>query len=156
MLTRLTETRLGRTVSTASTSTVHVKDEMNRSRCFSTFYFLICTFFLSACANHHFHTVAEGPASNAPRYVELLAPKQVATLHFPPGSYPLYAVDDLGYYYRAPQKIAQHTGAGGSVLRDGGIFVSKRNPRKLRGFVYYAGQLTHVGDLSRTRYQFRD
>jgi hypothetical protein len=98
---------------------------------------------------------AEGPTSNAPRNVELFAETQVATLHFPAGVYSFYALDDVGYYYRAPRKIVQHTG-GSSVLRDGGIYVNKRNPRKLRGYVYLSGALTHVGDLSRARHQFRD
>jgi hypothetical protein len=115
----------------------------------STFAFLL----FSSCANHHFRV--EGPTSNAPRHVELFAETQVATLHFPPGTYSFYALDDVGYYYRAPQKIVQHTG-GSSVLRDGGIYVNKRDPRKLRGYVYLSGALTHVGDLSRARHQFRD
>jgi hypothetical protein len=110
---------------------------------------------LTACANHHFRVPAEGPPSDAPRYVDLLAEKQIATLHFPPGAYSFYAVDDLGYYYRAPGKIAEHTG-GSSILHNGGIYVNKRDPRKLRGYVYLAGALTHVGDLSRARHEFRD
>jgi hypothetical protein len=117
----------------------------------STLAFLL----FSSCANHHFRVPAEGPTSNAPRYVELFAETQVATLHFPPGAYSFYALDDVGYYYRAPRKIVEHTG-GSSVLRDGGIYVNKRNPRKLRGYVYLSGALTHVGDLSRARHQFRD
>jgi len=110
---------------------------------------------LTSCANQHFRVPAEGPPSDAPRYVELLSETQVATLHFPPGPYSFYGVDDMGYYYRAPRKILQHTG-GGSVPCNGGIFVSKRNPRKLRGYVYLAGALTHVGNLSRARHELRD
>jgi hypothetical protein len=109
----------------------------------------------SACANHHFRVPAEGPPSDAPRFVDLLAETQVATLHFPPGSYGFYAVDDVGYYYRAPRKVIQHTG-GGSVLRNGGIYVRKHDPTKIRGYIYLAGALTHVGDLSRTRHEFHD
>ncbi len=110
---------------------------------------------LTSCANQHFRVPAEGPPSDAPRYVELLSETQVATLHFPPGPYSFYAVDDMGYYYRAPRKILEHTG-GGSVPCNGGIFVSKRDPRKLRGYVYLAGALTHVGNLSRARHELRD
>ena|SRR5438132_14100215 len=110
---------------------------------------------LTACANHHFRVPAEGPTGNASRYIELFAEKQIATLHFPPRTYSFYAVDDVGYYYRAPRKIVQHTAAG-ATFHDGGIFVNKRNPRKLRGFVYLASGLTHVGDLSRVRHEFRD
>ena len=68
----------------------------------------------------------------------------MATLHFPAGVYTLNAVDELGYHYRAHRKIAERAG-GGSLWREGGTFVSKRDPRKLRG--YRAGAITHVGNL---------
>lgn len=112
---------------------------------------------LSSCANHHFRVAspAEGPEADAPRAVELLAEKQIATLHFPPGEYSFYAVDDVGYYYRAPTKIKEHTG-GGSIFRNGGIYLSKKNPGKMRGYVYLSGALTHVGDLSRVPHEFRN
>jgi hypothetical protein len=109
----------------------------------------------SSCANHHFRVTTETPPTATPRYVELLTERQVATLHFPAGTYSFYAVDDIGLYYRAPRPIIQHTG-GASVARKGGIFVSKRNPKKLRGYVFYAGALTHVGDLSRVPHVFKD
>jgi hypothetical protein len=117
--------------------------------------FLLSTFLLSSCANHHFRTPAEGPPSDAPRYVELLADEQVGTLHFPTGTYSFYAVDDTGYYYLAPRKIVQHTG-GSSVLHKGGIFLNKHHRNKLRGYIFYAGALTHVGDLSSAPHQFHD
>jgi hypothetical protein len=110
---------------------------------------------LVSCANDHFHVPAEGPPRSAPRYVELLADRRVATLHFPAGRYSFYAVDDKGLYYRAPRSVMQHIG-GGSVPHQGGIFVNKRDLRKLRGYVFYAGGLTHVGDLSNTPHRFRD
>jgi len=110
---------------------------------------------LTACANHHFRVPAEGPPSDAPHYVDLLSETQVATLHFPPGSYSFYAVDDAGYYYRAPRKVVEHTG-GSSMLHNGGIFMNKRDPKKLRGYIYLAGALTHVGDLSRARHELRN
>ena len=109
----------------------------------------------TACANHHFRVPAEGPPSDAPHYVDLISETQVATLHFPPGSYSFYAVDDAGYYYRAPRRIVEHTG-GISMLHNGGIFMNKRDPKKLRGYIYLAGALTHVGDLSRVRHELRD
>jgi hypothetical protein len=92
---------------------------------------------------------------NVPRYVELESAAQVATLHFPAGAYVFYAVDDAGYYYRAPKQLVEHTG-GASVMRSGGIYVSKRNANKLRGYVMMPGGLTHVGDLSRSRHEFRN
>ena len=90
---------------------------------------------------------SEGPPSR--RYIELFHEKQIATLHFPAGVYTLNAADKIGYYYRAPRKIRE-----GYAWRDGGIFVSKRDPQKLRGYVYRAGAITHVGNLSRVSYRF--
>ena len=114
----------------------------------STLAFLLCS-----CANHQFRIATDRPPPSAPQSVELLADKQVANLHFPAGIYSFYALDDSGWYYRAARAIVQHTG-GGSVVRSGGIYVSKRNPNRLRGYVFYAGALTHVGDLSRTAHVF--
>ena|SRR5205814_10439749 len=95
------------------------------------------------------------PRPTTPRYIELLAERQVATLHFPAGRYFLYGFDKKGFYYRAPRPVLQHTG-GGSVVRNGGIFVNRRDPNKLRGYVYLAGRLTHVGDLSDAPHEFGD
>ena len=88
-------------------------------------------------------------------YVDLMADAQIATLHFPAGAYSFYALDEAGYYYRAPRKIAEHRG-GSSVTHDGGLYVSKGNPKRLRGYVYMAGGITHVGNLTSARYEFRD
>jgi hypothetical protein len=121
----------------------------------STFYFILSTLLLASCANHHFRIPAAGPPANSPRYVELLADKQVATLHFPAGLYAFYAVDDAGTYYRSLRPIIQRTG-GGSVRHKGGLYLSNRNPQKMRGYVFYAGGLTHVGDLTRVPHVFRD
>jgi hypothetical protein len=85
----------------------------------------------------------------------LMKEKQVATLHFPAGVYSFYAVDDKGVYYRAPRPVMQHMG-GGSRPHNGGIFVNKRNPARLRGYIFNAGALTHVGDFSRTPHELRD
>jgi len=61
----------------------------------------------------------------------------------------LDAADKIGYYYRAPRKVRE-----GYTWRDGGIFVSRRDPQKLRGYVYRAGTITHVGNLSGVRHRF--
>jgi hypothetical protein len=98
---------------------------------------------------------AEGPPGDAPRYVELQEEKQIATLHFPLGVYSFYAEDDVGFYYRAPGKVIEHSSRG-SVAHQGGLYLDKRNPKKLRGYIYLAGGLTHVGDLSRVKHAFRD
>jgi hypothetical protein len=62
-----------------------------------------------------------------------LSDKQVANLHFPAGVYSFYAVDDTGWYYRAPRPVIQH---------------NRTRTSRLRGYIFYAGALTHVGDLS--------
>jgi len=120
--------------------------------------FLLCTsyFLLSGCAGSshpRLITPSEGPTSL--RYLEIYSEQRAATLHFPAGVYTLNAADKIGYYYRAPGKIAERTGSG-SLWRDGGIFVSKRNPQKLRGYVFRAGTITQVGNFSRAKHLFRD
>jgi hypothetical protein len=119
----------------------------------STFLLLTSYFLLSSCAgSSHPQPVSpsEGPPTH--RYLELYREKQIATLHFPAGVYTLDAVDKIGYYYRAPRKISE----AGSAWRDGGIFVSKRDPNKLRGYVWRAGAITHVGNLSHVKHRLFD
>ena len=123
---------------------------------FQRFNVLSLMFLLASCAgSRHFQAIAAKGPSPAPRYLEIYSEVGVATLHFPAGVYTLNAVDKIGYYYRAPRKIAEHIPAG-SVSLDGGIFVNKRSPGKLRGYVFRAGALTHVGDLSRSKHEFRN
>jgi len=120
--------------------------------------FLLSTlsFLLFGCAGSpHPRLVSPSEGPIAPRYLEIDKELHAATLHFPPGVYTLNAVDKIGYYYRAPGKIAEHVGTG-SLWREGGIFVSKRNSEKLRGYVYRAGTITHVGNFSRARHRFQD
>ena len=92
--------------------------------------------------------------STAAPFIELRSNTSAGTIHFLRGLYPLDSEDRNGYYYRAPAKVYQHV-AGGSVKHDGGIFVSKRDQRKLRGYVIMPAGITHVGNLSRADYQFR-
>ena len=120
-------------------------------------YFLILTSYVLLCGcagsgHPRLVTPSEGPIS--PRYLEINSELHAATLHFPAGVYTLSAVDKIGYYYRAPRKIAEHVG-GGSLWREGGIFVSKRNSDKLRGYVFRAGTVTLVGNLSGAKHLFR-
>src|SRR6266513_4740686 len=115
---------------------------------------ILLAFLLSSCAGSshpQLITPTEGPSS--PRYLEIYSELHAATLHFPAGVYTLNAVDKIGYYYRAPRKVAEHIG-GGSLGREGGIFVSKRNSQKLRGYVFRAGTITLVGNFSRTKHRF--
>jgi hypothetical protein len=122
------------------------------------FAFLLSTsyFLLSGCAgSSHPRLVSPSEGPLAPRYLEIYSELHAATLHFPAGVYTLNAADKIGYYYRAPRKIAEHAGSG-SLWREGGIFVSKRNQQKLRGYVFRAGTITHVGNFSRTKHRLFD
>jgi hypothetical protein len=119
-------------------------------------FLLSTSYFLLSCAGSsqpRLVTPSGGPIS--PNFLEIYSEQHVATLHFPAGLYTLNAVDKIGYYYRAPRKIAEHFGSG-SFWREGGIFVSKRNPQKLRGYVYRAGTVTHVGNFSGVKHRFRE
>lgn len=100
------------------------------------------------------HSVNPARTSSTPQYIELLSKTSAGTLHFSPGLYTLDSEDAKGYYYRAPRKVYQRSFSG-RLPRDGGIFVSKRNQRKLRGYVIMPGGLTHVGNLSGANYEFR-
>jgi len=92
--------------------------------------------------------------TTAAPFLELRHKISAGTIHFPTGVYALDTEDRNGYYYRTPTKVYQHS-FGGSYPHDGGIFVSKRNPRKLRGYVIMASGITHVGNLSGADYEFR-
>ena len=116
---------------------------------------LSATFLLTACGGtDRRHPVDQAATRSAPPYLELRSDASVATLHFPRGVYVLDSEDGNGYYYRAPQKIRERSFYGG-LPHEGGIFVSKRNQRKLRGYVIMPYGLTHVGNLSSANYQFR-
>ena len=110
---------------------------------------------LTSCGgSHHFRATTMAETPSTPPYLELRAEHSVGTLHFPRGIYVLDAVDDKGYYYRPPRRIVQHSFSG-SLSHNGGIFVAKRDRRKLRGYVILASGLTHVRNLSRTNHVFR-
>lgn len=93
-------------------------------------------------------------ATTAPPFIELRSNVSAGTIHFPRGLYSLETEDQNGFYYRAPGKVSQHA-FGGGYGHEGGIFVSKRDRRRLRGYVIMAGGLTHVGNLSHADYEFR-
>jgi hypothetical protein len=101
------------------------------------------------------HQVNPAASTTVPQYIVLISDASTATIHFPRGLYPLDSEDQHGYYYRAPVKVYQRS-FGGRLPHDGGIFVSKQNQRKLRGYVVMPGGLTHVGNLSGANYQFRN
>jgi hypothetical protein len=110
---------------------------------------------VSCAGSRHFQPIpGEGPPS-VPRYLDLKSEVSVATMHFPAGAYSLYAEDDVGYYYRAPRKVAEHS-AGTPIWHDGGIYVNKRDPYRLRGYIFWAGKLTHIGNLSGAPHALHD
>jgi hypothetical protein len=127
-----------------------VISDQKKMRRFQLFLLVTCHLSLLGCAGSS-HPQLISPSEGPPtrRYLELYSEKQIATLHFPAGVYTLSAADKIGYYYRAPRKIRE-----GYAWRDGGIFVSKRDPEKLRGYVYRAGTVTHVGNLSHVKHRF--
>ena len=112
-------------------------------------------FQLSGCGGTDRRRPVNSAASNTtPPFIELHSDTSAGTIHFPRGLYSLDTEDRHGYYYRAPAKVYQRSFSG-RVGHDGGIFVSKRNQRKLRGYVIMPSGLTHVGNLSGADYQFR-
>ena len=115
---------------------------------------LCATFVLSGCGGTDRRQSVNPAATIAAPYLELRANTSAGTVHFPRGVYVLDSEDKNGYYYKSPQGISQHSFAGG-YPREGGIFVSKRNPKKLRGYVIMPYGVTHVGNLSSADYQFR-
>lgn len=116
---------------------------------------LITPLLLTGCGGtDRRHTVNPAATTTAPSIIELRSKISAGTVHFPPGLYNLESEDPKGYYYRAPRKVYQRSFSG-RLPRDGGIFVSKRNQRKLRGYVIMPGGLTHVGNLSGANYEFR-
>ena len=121
----------------------------------SNLAFLLSILLFGCAGSSHPRAITPSEGTSSARYLEIYSELHAATLHFPAGVYTLNAVDKIGYYYRAPRKIAEHFG-GGSFWREGGIFVSKRNPQKLRGYVFRAGTITHVGNFSRAKHRFRN
>ena len=96
------------------------------------------------------------PVAYTPRqHLELRSSPAVSTIHFPAGVYVLSSEDNSGFYYAAPGGVVKHSFAGPQRY-DGGLFLDRRNPRKLRGYIIWAGGVTKIGDLSRQPYSFRD
>ena len=124
-------------------------------RAIATLAVLVAALLLTGCGGtDRRHPIRTAGTTPAPPYLELRSTISAGTLHFPRGLYVLDSEDRNGYYYRAPQKIVQRSFSGG-YPRAGGIFVSKRDQRKMRGYVIMPGGVTHVGLLSRADYEFR-
>jgi hypothetical protein len=105
---------------------------------------------LSSCASNRQVRRFEAP----PQVLELQESPSRGTLHFPEGTYVFDSEDDAGYYYRAPRSVRQHS-FGGSYPYEGGIFVLKRDPQRIRGYIVLGGERRKVGNLSGTRHEFR-
>ncbi len=118
----------------------------------SLFALIVIAF--SGCGGTDRRQPVNPAATTAAPFLELRRDTRAGTIHFPRGVYTLDTEDRKGYYYRTPTRVYQHS-FGGSYPHDGGIFVSKRNPRQLRGYVMMAGGITHVGNLSGSDYQLR-
>ena len=90
----------------------------------------------------------------APQTLDLQEAPSRGTIHFPQGTYVFESEDDTGYYYRAPRSVRQHS-FGGSYPHQGGIFVLKRDPRRIRGYIMLGNERRKLGDLSDARHEFR-
>jgi hypothetical protein len=124
-------------------------------RTIATFAVLIMAFLLAGCGGtDRRQSVNPAGTTSVPPYLELRSKISTGTLHFPVGLYVLDSEDPKGYYYRAPTRIFQRSFSSG-IGRDGGIFVSKQDQKRLRGYVIMPGGLTHVGNLSRADYELR-
>ena len=124
-------------------------------RLIAIFAGLIAVSLLTGCGGtDRRHPVNPAASRAAAPSIELHSEISTGTLRFPRGLYVLESEDGNGYYYRAPRRIYQRSFSGG-LPYEGGIFVSKRNQRKLRGYVIMPGGLTHVGNLSSADYELR-
>jgi hypothetical protein len=117
---------------------------------------ILCLFILAGCGgSDRRRPVNPAATSTVARFIELRSDTSAGTIHFLRGLYSLESEDQNGYYYRAPVKVYERSFSG-RIGHDGGIFVSKRNLRKLRGYVVMPYGATHVGNLSGADYQFRN
>ena len=108
------------------------------------------TLLLAGCASSRQVRQFDTP----PQFLELQESASRGTLHFPQGTYTFESEDSTGYYYRAPRSVRQHS-FGGSYPYDGGIFVLRRDPQRIRGYILIGGERRKLGNLSDTRHEFR-
>ena len=92
--------------------------------------------------------------ASPPQVLELQEAASRGTIHFPEGTYTFESEDDSGYYYRAPRSVRQHS-FGGSYPYEGGIFVLKRDPQRIRGYIVMGNERRKLGNLSDARHEFR-
>lgn len=108
------------------------------------------TLLLASCASNRAVRRFDTP----PQSLDLQESGSRGTLHYPEGTYTFESEDESGYYYRAPRSVRQHS-FGGSYPHDGGIFVLKSDPRRIRGYIVLYGERRKMGDLSDARHEFR-
>lgn len=89
-----------------------------------------------------------------PQFLELQESPSRGTIHYPEGTYTFESEDASGYYYRAPRSVRQHS-FGGSYPHEGGIFVLRRDPERIRGYIVLGNERRKLANLSDTRYEFR-
>ena len=111
---------------------------------------------LTSCASDgRYRPLPPGEGPPLPHLIVLNEEPSISTMHFPRGVYRLEAEDNKGYYYRAPRQLMKHAFAGFQAY-DGGLYVRKSEPQRLRGYVVWAGGRTKIGNLSRADFEFRE
>ena len=92
--------------------------------------------------------------SSPPQTLVLQESTSRGTIHFPEGTYVFESEDSTGYYYRAPRSVRQHS-FGGSYPHEGGIFVLKRDPQRIRGYIVLGNERRKLGNLSDAPHEFQ-
>jgi len=91
--------------------------------------------------------------SSAPHAIDLQTEQRIATMHFRPGVYFLDGADSTGWFYRAPDRVLEHSFGGYWIKHEGGIFLARSDGR-LRGYVDWAGGRTKIGNISSIAVRF--
>ena len=94
------------------------------------------------------------PFRSPPQMLVLQERTSRGTIHYPEGVYTFESEDSSGYYYRAPRSVRQHS-FGGSYPHEGGIFVLKRDPQRIRGYIVLGNERRKLGNLSDAPHEFQ-
>lgn len=113
----------------------------------------LCAFAIGGCTTHIVRPAAQFGAG-PPTVLYLRGEQSIATFHFPRGSYFLQSADDTGLYYRSGAGVFQHSFAG-PRRADGGLFVERKNPTRMRGYIRWGGGITKIGSVRADRVDFR-
>ena len=103
---------------------------------------------LNSCASRPVQQFASPPQA-----LVLQETASRGTIHYPAGTYTYESEDSAGYYYRAPRSVRQHS-FGGSYPHEGGVFVLKRDPQRLRGYIVLGNERRKLGNLSGVPHEF--